>query len=147
MLIWEQKCAKVYYRDGYRGYSFLEEPELKTDRKTNPYIHNLLQDLKRVSRENDAAIWRDIARRLEKPLSRWSEVNVGELDRTVKAKETVIIPGKLLGSGIITKPINIAAFNASESAKKKVEDAGGKYMSIGELAVNNPKGSGIRIMG
>ena len=117
------------------------------ERKTNPNIIVLIDELKRASRDNDAAIWRDIARRLEKPISRWSEVNVGDLERTANPKDTIIIAGKLLGSGILTKPINVAAFNASEAAIKKVNDVGGKVMTIEELAADNPKGSGIRIMG
>ena len=120
---------------------------MMNDRKTNPSINLLIDELKRVSRDNEAAIWRDIARRLEKPASRWSEVNVGDLERTANPKDTIIIAGKLLGSGILTKPINVAAFKASESAVKKVQDVGGKVMTIEELAANNPKGSGIRIMG
>lgn len=120
---------------------------MRKNRKTNPNINALVDELKRASRENDAAIWRDIARRLEKPASRWSEVNVGELERVADAKETIVIAGKLLGSGVITKPINVAAFNASETAKKKVQDVGGKMLTIQELASKNPKGSGIRIMG
>ncbi len=120
---------------------------MKQIKKTNPNIHELLLELKRVSRENDAAVWRDVAKRLEKPLSRWAEVNVGELDRHVEAKQTVVIAGKLLGSGELTKAVNIAAFNASESARKKVKGAGGKYFTLNELMAENPKGSGIRIMG
>lgn len=120
---------------------------MKNYRKTNPNIGNLIYELKQISRENNAAIWRDIAKRLEKPSSRWAVVNIGEIERYAKPKETIVIAGKLLGSGDITKPINIAAFNVSESARTKVENAGGKLMKIQELAADNPKGSGIRIMG
>ena len=129
------------------GDNPLEETELKTDRKTNPNTTELILELKKVSRENDAAIWRDIAKRLEKPASRWSEVNLSDINRLVKDKETVVVPGKLLGAGEITKAVNVAAFNASESAVNKLTDAGGKFMKINELAASNPKGSGIRIMG
>ncbi|MCK4757753.1 MAG: 50S ribosomal protein L18e [Thermoplasmata archaeon] len=120
---------------------------MKINKKTNPNTTSLILELKKVSRDNDAAIWRDIARRLEKPSSRWSEVNLSEIDRHAKDKDTIVIPGKLLGSGNITKAVNVAAFRASESAKKKLESAGGKLMKIEELAASNPKGSGVRIMG
>lgn len=120
---------------------------MKINKKTNPNTTNLISELKKVSRDNDAAIWRDIARRLEKPSSRWSEVNLSEIDRHAKDKDTIVVPGKLLGSGNITKAVNVAAFKASESAKEKLESAGGKLMKIEELAASNPKGSGVRIMG
>ncbi len=120
---------------------------MRKNQKTNPNTTDLILALKKVSRENDAAIWRDIARRLEKPSSRWSEVNLSEIERHAKDKDTIIIAGKLLGSGDITKVVNVAAFSASGSAKKKLADAGGKFMQIEELAASNPKGSGVRIMG
>ena len=120
---------------------------MRKNEKTNPNTTDLIFELKRLSRDNDAAIWRDIARRLEKPSSRWSEVNLSEIERHAKNKDTIIIAGKLLGAGDITKAVNVAAVSASGTAKKKLADAGGKFMQIGELAATNPKGSGVRIMG
>jgi large subunit ribosomal protein L18e len=120
---------------------------LKLSSKTNPNLKNLIFDLKKVSRDNDAPIWRTIARKLEKPSRVWAEVNVASLEKHAKAKESVIIAGKLLGTGILTKAVNVAAFSASESAVQKVERAGGSFVQIGEMARQNPKGSGIRIMG
>ncbi len=120
---------------------------MRKNEKTNPNITNLIFELKKASRENDAAIWRDIAKRLEKPSSRWSEVNLSEIERYAKDKDTIAIPGKLLGAGSITKAVNVAAFSASNSAKTKLEEAGGTFMQLEELAATNPKGSGVRIMG
>jgi large subunit ribosomal protein L18e len=120
---------------------------LKRSYKTNPNLSELILELKKVSRENDAPIWRTIARKLEKPSRVWAEVNIASIEKHAQAKESVIIAGKLLGTGILTKAVNVAAYSASDSAVKKVESAGGKYMHIMELAKHNPKGSGIKIMG
>ncbi|MCK4267064.1 MAG: 50S ribosomal protein L18e [Thermoplasmata archaeon] len=125
----------------------MEVSALKRSYKTNPNLEEMVLELKRLSRENQAPIWRNIAKRLEKPLRVWAEVNVSTIDKHTKAKEFVIVPGKLLGTGMITKPVNVAAYSASASAIKKVEQAGGKFMGITELAALNPKGSGVRIMG
>jgi len=120
---------------------------LKSSCKTNPNLEELIVELKRLSRENEAPIWRTIARKLEKPSRVWAEVNIASIDKHAKAKESVLIAGKLLGAGTISKAVNVAAYSASESAIKKVENAGGKFMQITELAKLNPKGSGIKIMG
>ena len=120
---------------------------MRSSTKTNPNLEELIIELKRLSRENEAPIWRTIARKLEKPSRVWPEVNIASIDRYAKAKESVLIAGKLLGNGILTKPVNVAAYSASESAIRKVENAGGKFMRITELAADNPKGSGIKIMG
>jgi len=120
---------------------------LKTSRKTNPNLEELIFELKRISRENEAPIWRTLAKKLEKPSRVWAEVNIDSIDKHAQAKENILIPGKLLGVGNLSKPVNIAAYSASESAVKKVEKAGGKFMTYIELAAQNPKGSGIKIMG
>ena len=120
---------------------------MKTEKKTNPGLLSLIGDLKRWSRENNAPIWRDIARRLEKPSRVWAEVNISRLTLHVSKGETVIVPGKLLGAGEIDFPITVAAFRATEQAQRKITEVGGTVLTIPELADSNPKGSGVRIMG
>ncbi|MDO9537270.1 MAG: 50S ribosomal protein L18e [Thermoplasmata archaeon] len=115
--------------------------------KTNPNLDELIFELKRLSRENEAPVWRTVATKLEKPSRVWAEVNLASIEKHAQAKESVVIAGKLLGAGTLSKPVNVAAYSASESAIKKLENAGGKFMKITELAKLNPKGSGIRIMG
>ena len=113
---------------------------MKISRKTNPNLEDLIFELKRLSRENEAPIWRTVAKKLAKPSRVWAEVNIADVDKHSQAKESVLIPGKLLGTGNLTKPVNVAAYSASESAIKKVEQAGGKFMTFIELAEQNPKG-------
>lgn len=120
---------------------------MKTERKTNPLLVQLIKDLKRVGWSEKAPIWRDIANRLEKPLKNWSEVNVSRIARYANEGETVIVPGKLLGSGEIGFPVSVAAYNASKGAKKKIRNAGGKVMTIQELVRTNPRGKRVRILG
>jgi len=115
--------------------------------KTNPALTLLIADLKKVSRENNAPIWRDIARRLEKPSSRWAEVNLSHIERHAKKNETLIIPGKVLGAGALSKPVNLVAFNFSAAVPEKVSAAGGKTIHLGDYISKNPKGKGLRIMG
>lgn len=115
--------------------------------KTNPVVNALIKDLRKKSWENKAPIWKDIARRFEKPLRNWSEVNVSHIARVVKSNEIIIVPGKLLGTGNIDIPVTVAAFSASEAAKVKITKAGGKIISIRDLMNSNPKGKGVRIIG
>ena len=120
---------------------------MRPERKTNPGLISLISDLRNRSRENDAPIWRDIAKRLEKPSRVWAEVNISRLCHYTGKGDTVIVPGKLLGAGDIDFPITVAAFRATGQAQRKITEAGGTVLSIEELADRNPKGSGVRIMG
>jgi large subunit ribosomal protein L18e len=51
-----------------------------------------------------------------------------------------------LGSGSLSKKLTVAAYDFSESAKKKIAEAGGKSLTIPEMIKKNPSGSGIKIM-
>ena len=115
--------------------------------KSNPNLVGLITKLKEASRVNEAPVWRDIALRLEGPSSNWAEVNISRIDRYAGENETIVIPGKLLGSGEIGKKVTVAAYRFSGQAKDKIVKAGGKELSIEELLARNPKGSKIRIMG
>ena len=115
--------------------------------KTNPMLVSLIQELKKQSNENDVAIWKDIALRLEKPSRNWPVVNLNRISQHVNEKETALIPGKVLSDGKLTKKVSIAAWSFSEKSKEKIKKAGGKTMSIEELIKSNPKGENIRILG
>lgn len=119
---------------------------MKRNLKTDPTLIALIDDLKAKERENGAAIWRDIAKRLEKPKRNWAEANLSKLDRYAKDGETVLVPGKVLAAGSISKKVTVAAYSFSEKAKADIIAAGGKTMSIMDLVTANPKGSGVRIM-
>ncbi len=120
---------------------------MTSPKKTDPGLVSLIFDLKKISRENDAPIWRDIAKRLEKPSRVWSEVNISRIVLHTSKGETLIIPGKLLGAGEIDYPVTVAAFKATKGAKQKITEAGGSVLTIPQLVASNPKGKGIRIMG
>jgi len=115
-------------------------------RKTNPNLIKLIDDLLKASAMNKAPIWKDIAERLAKPKRLYAEVNVSKIQRYAKEGETIIVPGKVLGGGKITKPVTVAALSFSETARKKIIEAGGKCLTIKELLEMNPTGSGVRIM-
>ena len=114
--------------------------------KSNPNLVRLIEALRKASHENAAPIWRDIADGLEKPSSRWAEVNLGELERLVEEGETVVIPGKLLGGGNITKAVTVASYRCSGEAKRKLEGAGGRAITLLDLIGSNPTGAEVRLM-
>lgn len=115
--------------------------------KTNPNLLSLVERLRRESFEQKAPVWRDVAERLMKPRRNWAEVNLSRIERYADVDDVIIVPGKLLGAGVISKKVTVAAFKCSEAAKEKIAKAGGKSISIEELLESNPKGSKVRIMG
>ena len=120
---------------------------MKKIKKRDPQTIDLIKSLRKASWEKEAPIWRDIAKRLEKPRRSWAEVNISRISRYAKKGETVIIPGKLLGSGEIDFPVTVAAVKASRQAVLKIREAGGEVISLKELMDRNPGGKNVRILG
>ncbi|MHC1623912.1 MAG: 50S ribosomal protein L18e [Candidatus Methanospirareceae archaeon] len=118
---------------------------MRRGKKTDPKIERLIEDLKRISRERSAPLWRDIAKRLEKPRRHYAEVNLSKINRYSAKNDTIVVPGKVLSAGAIEKPVTIAALGFSKKAYEKISSCG-KCVSIEELMETNPKGSGVKII-
>ncbi len=106
----------------------------------------LVRFLRKASREYKADIWRYVAELLERPRRRRIVVNVGKLNRVCNDGDVVVVPGKLLGDGVVEKKITVAVFKCSRSAYEKIVSSGGKVISIPELVRQNPRGSHVKII-
>ncbi len=110
-------------------------------------LKGLIQTLHKKGVEEGAPIWSAVARGLNRPNRRGYEVNLHRLDKYAKKNDRIVVPGAVLGSGEVTKPLTVAALKFSSGAERKIMKAGGKTMGIEELVSENPKGKGVRIMG
>lgn len=106
----------------------------------------MVQELKKLAIQKDVKLWKRIAEDLEKPTRNRRAVNVYKLSKYSKENDTVIIPGKVLGTGELSHKLNVAAFNFSEEAKRKISEKG-KAISIPDLMKQNPDGKNIKILG
>lgn len=104
-------------------------------------------ELKKRSREQSINLWRRIANDLEKPTRQRRVVNLSSISRYTKENEVIVVPGKVLGAGILNHKLTISAFQFSNGAEEKIEKAGAKIVSLLELSKENPHGKGIRIIG
>ncbi len=114
--------------------------------KTNPRVSSLAMALEKASKKQKAAIWNEVSGILRSPSQNWAEVNIGQLDRLTKDNEIVLVPGKLLAAGVISHPVDVYAFSASESAKKQIAAAKGHFGKIEDLLSKNPNGRGVRLI-
>jgi large subunit ribosomal protein L18e len=119
---------------------------MKTIKKTNPRLSKLIFDLKAQSREQNVNLWRDIAERIEGPNRHYATVNLSKINRHTKENEIVLIPGKVLGTGILDHSVTVAALNFSVSAEQLIAGMNGKSMTIEQLMKANPAGKGVRII-
>ena len=115
-------------------------------KKTNPRLLKLISMLYQASSEHDAKIWRDIAKRLDSPGRNYAEVNISKISRYAQNGDIILVPGKVLGTGVLSQAVDVVALNFSKSATSKIEMANGTCMSIEELLQDNPQGSRVRIL-
>jgi large subunit ribosomal protein L18e len=114
-------------------------------RKANSELLHVVVELRRAARAHRAPIWASVAERLERARHQTTPVNVGHLERLVAAESTVVVPGKLLADGRLTKSLTVAAFAYSAAARQKIRAAGGSAISIPELVKSKPDGAGVRL--
>ncbi len=110
-------------------------PETKT---TNKVLFDTIRDLKKLSNTSGEKVWKAVAAKLAGPASQRCEVNLSKIERHSSDKETVIIAGKVLASGTLTKKVTIVAFGASESAKTKIKEAGATFIEIKDYISKKP---------
>lgn len=115
-------------------------------REKNPELHRVVVELRRAAHAHDAPIWSSVADRLERARHPGRPVNVGHLERLAERDETVVVPGKLLADGPLSKPLTVAAFSTSAGARSKVHAAGGTVLTISELLRARPDGAGVRLL-
>ncbi len=120
---------------------------MKKTGPTNENLKQLVQELKKESSSQKAGIWKRVANDLSRSTRQRRVVNVSKINRHAKKDETIVVPGKVLGSGALNQSITVAAFSFSDSAKKIITDAKGKCITIQELLKTNPKGKNVRILG
>ena len=120
---------------------------MKVTGPSNENVKSLILSLKKQSHLQNVNLWKKIAAELETPARNRRVINLSRLSRFTREKETVIVPGKVLGAGTMDHSIIIAAMAFSGNAKQQIENAKGKCMTIEELAKQNPKGKGVRVIG
>ena len=123
------------------------EHDKVTSMFTNTFNDNTKSNLRNVYKRSGSPIWKCIEKKFKNSRSNRSEVNVSKLDNITKEGDIVIVPGKVLGSGIINHKIILSSFSISVTAMKKVIDCGGEVITINELVEQYPDGKGVRIIG
>ena len=115
-------------------------------KRTGPMNHDVLQLIEEL-KTNTSPFWKRISKDLQKPTRQKRIVNVYKIDKNTKEGDTVIVPGKVLNVGELSKKVDVVAMQISASAREKIEKANGTVLTIKELLQKNPEGKGVRILG
>jgi large subunit ribosomal protein L18e len=113
---------------------------------TNPIIASLIEDIRNRGYKENIPFLIKLADEMETPRRQRAEIDLSKLNRVCKENETVVVPGKVLSSGILKKPLKVVSASFSMAAIEKIQKAGGKVITIEELVKENPKGTNVRIV-
>jgi len=115
---------------------------MKKPTKDNIILQTLVENLMKDKKP----FWRKVAKELSRPRRKRVEVNLSKIDLYAPDETTVLVPGKVLGTGNLSKKITISAFAFSEKAKQLITAAGGKVVTIENLYKSNPEGRQVMIL-
>ena len=122
-------------------------PKKQISRKSNSELVKTIDELKNASRENNAPIWKSIARKLEGSSRNWPVVNISRIEYNASKNGKVVIPGKIMGSGTLSKKVTVSAYSFTKSAIEKIENAGGKCMVYNDFIKKHPNGKDVLVIG
>ena len=112
----------------------------KARRKTNPSLKETLVS----ARKNKA--WMALAHVLSGATRSHASINLEQIEKQTKAGDTILIPGKVLGSGNLTKKVRICALGISSSARDKLKASKSEFVTIADELNDNPKAEGIKVI-
>jgi large subunit ribosomal protein L18e len=114
--------------------------KFRAKKKTNPVLAETISEaLKHPS-------WKDVAKFLSSSTRKYISLNLSEIDKRSKEGDTVVVLGKVLSGGNLTKKIRICALAISESASEKAKETKSEIVSVLEEIKKNPKAEGVRIL-
>ena len=114
--------------------------KLRIRKKTNPELAET------IIFASKAPKWLQIAKILSSSTRKQAALNLSEIDKHSKAGDTIIIPGKVLGKGDLTKKVKICALSISEQAKEKFKETKSEFITLIHEIKTNPKAEGIKLM-
>ncbi len=107
----------------------------------NEKARQLSIELEKLAGKEKAGIWLDLAHRVSRPVRKKAEVNLYSLSVAAakNAGKTIVVPGKVLATGVAGAKIEVACLSCSAAARQKIVKAGGKVLSIKQLAAAKPE--------
>ena len=90
--------------------------------------------------------WKKFAQILASSTRKQSALNLFQIDKQTTPGDTVIIVGKVLSKGELTKQVSIVALSISQPALKKLPHSKSKFKTILEEIKSNKKAEGLKFL-
>lgn len=112
--------------------------EIQLKKKTNP----ILVETVVLAKKNPS--WKEVASLLTGSRRNRKDFNLSDVEKI--GEGTVVVCGKLLSQGEVTKKMKVVALNFSEKAKDKLLKAGCEAVLLIDEIKNNKEAKGVNIL-
>src|SRR3990167_9482678 len=109
-------------------------------RKMDSYVVETILAAKKLPK------WRKVAQRISGSRRKYSEMNLNEINSKSSEGDTIVITGKVLSGGELTKKVRVCAMSFSESALAKMKHSKSEAVKIIDEIKKNPKAEGVKIL-
>ena len=114
--------------------------KVRIHRKTNPRLAAA------IFLATKSPAWLKLAKLLSQSTRNQSSVNLEDIDSQISMGDTVLVPGRVLSVGEITKKVKICSFGISKEAAEKLKKTKSEWVHILDEIKKNPKAEGIKII-
>ena len=120
----------------------LSKTKLKNSasRKTNPILSETIFK----ARKNPN--WIAMSKILASSTRNQTTLNLFQIDKQTTTGDTVVVLGKVLSKGELTKKLRICALAISETALEKLKKSKSEFVYLGDEISKNPKAEGIKLL-
>lgn len=99
-----------------------------------PSINRWLDALGSVKAgDKNSKLWKYVYWLASKPRRTRVSVNLAKIDKYSAVSENVVVPGKVLGVGSVSKSLNIAAIEYSKDSIRKLKEAKCNVVEISDM--------------
>ena len=109
-------------------------------RKTSPEL------IKTIDLAMKNPSWNFLVKELSSSTRKTPSVNLKDIDAKVKTGDTIVITGKILSKGDLTKKIRICALSISQSALERLKESKSEFIKLKEEIIKNKKAEGIKLI-
>lgn len=99
-----------------------------------------------IKEANSLEGWKEVGKIFASSTRRHPAVNLSKVDKIAKEGDTIVVPGKILSFGELTKKVRLCAFSISERAMEKLKNSKSEFRTISEEIKKNPKAEGIKLV-
>ncbi|MCX6749564.1 MAG: 50S ribosomal protein L18e [Candidatus Pacearchaeota archaeon] len=117
--------------------------EQQSQKKSNPQLVETI----RLAKKTGSKFWLEIAGALSSPRRNAIALNLNEIEKIAKEGDSIVIPGKILSQGELSKKIAVIAFNFSDKAREKLLKTKCLTVNILDEIKKNPEAKGLKIIG